>query len=49
MALIQRYLFFNGRCDEAIAFHQRAPGAKTTMAALTCRWVRPSGRIASAW
>ena len=28
---IQLYLFFNGRCDEAIAFYQKAIGAKTEM------------------
>jgi PhnB protein len=26
--LIQPYLFFNGRCDEALAFYQQALGAK---------------------
>jgi len=31
MSLIQPYLFFNGRCDEAIAFYQRALGAETTV------------------
>jgi PhnB protein len=28
---IQPYLFFNGRCDEAIAFYQKAIGAKLEM------------------
>lgn len=28
---IQPYLFFDGRCDEAIEFYQRALGAKVTM------------------
>ena len=29
--LIQAYLFFNGRCEEAIGFYQRTLGAKTEM------------------
>lgn len=28
---IQPYLFFNGRCEEALAFYQRALGAEVTM------------------
>lgn len=28
---IEPYLFFNGRCDEAIAFYQRALGAQVQM------------------
>lgn len=28
---IQPYLFFDGRCDEAIAFYTKAVGAKTLM------------------
>ncbi len=28
---IEPYLFFDGRCDEAIAFYQRALGAQVTM------------------
>jgi len=28
---IEPYLFFEGRCDEALAFYQRAPGAKVEM------------------
>jgi PhnB protein len=28
---IQPYLFFNGRCDEAIEFYRTALGAETTM------------------
>lgn len=28
---IQPYLFFNGRCDEAIAFYRAAVGAEVTM------------------
>jgi PhnB protein len=28
---IQPYLFFDGRCDEAIAFYQNALGAEVTM------------------
>lgn len=28
---VQPYLFFDGRCDEAIAFYQSALGAETTM------------------
>jgi PhnB protein len=28
---IQPYLFYNGRCDEAIAFYQAAVGAEVTM------------------
>jgi PhnB protein len=28
---IQPYLFFDGRCDEAIAFYQSALGAEVTM------------------
>lgn len=31
MALIQPYLFFDGRCEEAIGFYQRALGAELTM------------------
>jgi PhnB protein len=31
MPLIQPYLFFNGNCEEAIAFYQRALGAEVTM------------------
>ncbi len=31
MSLIQPYLFFNGRCDEAIALYQRALGAEVVM------------------
>ena len=29
--LVQSYLFFEGRCDEAIAFYQRALDAKVEM------------------
>ena len=29
--LIQPYLFYNGRCDEAIAFYRAAAGAEVTM------------------
>ena len=29
--LVQAYLFFDGRCEEAIAFYQRALGAELTM------------------
>jgi len=28
---IQPYLFFEGRCDEAIEFYKKALGAKVTM------------------
>jgi PhnB protein len=28
---IQPYLFFDGRCDEAVAFYRRALGAEVTM------------------
>jgi PhnB protein len=28
---VQPYLFFDGRCDEAIAFYRRAIGAEVTM------------------
>ncbi len=28
---VESYLFFNGRCDEAIAFYQQALGAEVTM------------------
>jgi len=28
---VQPYLFFNGRCDEAIEFYQKAVGAEVTM------------------
>ena len=28
---IQPYLFFNGRCDEAVAFYRQAAGAETIM------------------
>jgi uncharacterized glyoxalase superfamily protein PhnB len=28
---IEPHLMFNGRCQEAIAFYERAIGAKTTM------------------
>jgi PhnB protein len=28
---VQPYLFFDGRCDEAIAFYQKALGAEVTM------------------
>jgi PhnB protein len=28
---VETYLFFNGRCEEAIEFYQRAVGAKVTM------------------
>jgi PhnB protein len=28
---IEPYLFFNGRCDEALAFYQKALGAEQTM------------------
>jgi PhnB protein len=28
---VQPYLFFDGRCEEAIAFYQRALGAEVTM------------------
>ncbi len=28
---IEPYLFFDGRCDEALAFYQQALGAETTM------------------
>ena len=28
---VQPYLFFNGRCEEAIAFYQEALGAKVEM------------------
>ena len=28
---IQPYLFYNGRCDEAIAFYRAAVGAEVTM------------------
>ena len=31
MSLIQPYLFFNGRCDEAIALYQSALGAEVVM------------------
>jgi PhnB protein len=31
MALIQPYLFFNGRCDEAIEFYRRSLGAEVAM------------------
>lgn len=31
MALIQPYLFFNGRCEEAIGYYQRALGAEVEM------------------
>ncbi|HVU35035.1 MAG TPA: VOC family protein [Opitutaceae bacterium] len=31
MLQIQPYLFFNGRCDEALEFYQRTLGATTTM------------------
>ncbi len=31
MSLIQPYLFFNGNCEEAITFYQRALGAEVTM------------------
>ena len=31
MALVQPYLFYNGRCEEAIAFYQRTLGAEVTM------------------
>ena len=31
MAVIQPYLFFNGRCDEAIEFYQRTLGAEVQM------------------
>lgn len=27
---VEPYLFFNGRCDEAIAFYQKAVGAELT-------------------
>lgn len=30
-ATIEPYLFFNGRCEEALAFYQRALGAKVEM------------------
>ncbi len=29
--LVQPYLFFAGRCEEALAFYERAVGAKVTM------------------
>jgi PhnB protein len=29
--LVQSYLFFNGRCEEALEFYRRAIGAETTM------------------
>ena len=29
--LVQSYLFFNGRCEEAIAFYQKTLGAQVTM------------------
>jgi PhnB protein len=29
--VVQPYLFFNGRCDEAVAFYKKALGAKTEM------------------
>jgi PhnB protein len=29
---VQPYLFFDGRCDEAIALYQRALGADVTVA-----------------
>jgi PhnB protein len=29
--VVQAYLFFDGRCEEAIAFYQRALGAELTM------------------
>ncbi len=29
--LVQPYLFFDGRCDEALAFYKRALGAEVTM------------------
>lgn len=29
--LVQPYLFFNGRCDEALAFYREALGAEITM------------------
>jgi hypothetical protein len=28
---VQPYLFFNGRCDEAIGFYRKALGAEVTM------------------
>ena len=28
---LEPYLFFNGRCEEAIAFYQQALGAEVTM------------------
>jgi PhnB protein len=28
---VQPYLFFNGRCDEAVAFYRQAAGAETIM------------------
>jgi PhnB protein len=31
MNMIQPYLFFEGRCDEALAFYRDAIGAETTM------------------
>lgn len=31
MAVIQPYLFFNGRCEEAIEFYQRSLGAEVQM------------------
>ena len=31
MTQIQPYLFFDGRCDEAIEFYQKAVGAEVTM------------------
>jgi PhnB protein len=34
---IQPYLFFNGRCDEAIAFYGEALGAKLIMKSASTR------------
>jgi PhnB protein len=30
MMVVQPYLYFNGRCDEALAFYERALGAEVT-------------------
>ena len=52
---VQPYLFFNGRCEEAVEFYRKALGAEVTMLMrfkdspepLTPRWSRRAQRTRS--
>ena len=43
---VQPYLFFNGRCEEAVEFYRRALGAEGTM---LMRWKDHPGPSNRAW